>query len=157
MLAVGRRRRARLAPAARWGPAPPRPPPRPLGAGGRRGCAGNAGGSQGRDGRGQRPAWLRGRGRGGGALRIARPGRPSRAVGGGAPGRRRRPPPRPGVLCSLITEAERGRAANRPLRGHSFHGVPGDGHGGSRGELPQGLRACRGWRERCTQAWAKSI
>lgn len=103
---------------ARWGPAPPRPSPQPLAAGGRRGCAGKAGGCQGRDGRGQRPAWLRGGGRGGGALRFARPGRPSPAVGGGAPGLA----PRPGPSAALVPEAERGRAANRPLRGTHFTG-----------------------------------
>lgn len=40
-----------------------------------------------------------------------------------------------------------------------------DGDGGARGVLPpeggsagaQGLRAWRGWRERCTQAWTTSI
>lgn len=108
MLAVGRRRRARLALGARWGPAPPRPPPRPLGAGGRRGCAGNAGGSQGRDGRGQRPAGLRGWGKG-----------------------RRRPPHRP----PRPSFPRGGRGRSRPYP--APRGPPQPGHWGTAGPCGQ--------------------
>ncbi|CAN8196313.1 unnamed protein product [Coccothraustes coccothraustes] len=97
-----------------------------------------------------------------------RPPRPSFPRGGrgrsgpAAAGLARAPGP---SAASSLRQSEAVRPTGL-FGGRSFHGVAVDGDGGGRGELPprgersagsQGLRAWRGWRERCAQAWAKSV